>query len=180
MGTICRFNYWWMYIIVDSPQYDNGGNRKAREAGTCPPISGRWPAGRSSCPQYWNLKICRKRTHMCHFGRSVLRWHATWCPQCRWEGTDGGDRCFMKWVATSSIHEPPQRYAHIRERRISLHWYHTVCISIQMWNLWLVPKEHQIAPWRKKPPKGVRFSDFYLYFCHVIWSFFLLVFATLR
>ena len=40
MGAVCRFNYRRMYLIVDSPQYDNEGNRKTREIGTCSPVSG--------------------------------------------------------------------------------------------------------------------------------------------
>ena len=32
------------------------------------------------------------------------------------------DRYFIKWIATSSTHEPPQSYTQIKERNILLYW----------------------------------------------------------
>lgn len=56
---------------------------------------------------------------------------------------------------------------------------HTVCISILMWNLWLVPKEHPIAPWWKKSSKRSEILRFFVLLpCHS--DFLSVCFATLK
>ena len=175
MGAVCRFNYRWMYLIADSPQYDNEGNRKTRETGTCPPVSGRWPVGRSFCAQYWNLRIWPEADS--YVSALVGQFFEVTQYGVRTAGTNKRMEELMShevsrdilntWTATKI-------YAHQRTQDFTV-LIAILCASQSSCGIYgWCPKSIQLLHDGKNPPKGVRYSDF-LYFYHVIQIFCLFV-----
>ena len=82
------------------------------------------------------------------------------------------ERCFMRCVVTSSIHDPPQKYTLMSERMISLYWYPKVLLRMpSVESITDDSLESNCSIIENIPPKGVSFADFMLIFAMPLMNF---------